>query len=126
MPELEDTADIQSTGIFGSAYDDLVSYNTPITDQSVGANADFDNMEPSIVVSPIPTTRIHSIHPKDQTIGDPTLAVQTRRMAKQNEAGLISYINKQKRTNHKDFQNCLFACFLSQEEPKKVNYALDD
>ncbi|GJZ02697.1 putative ribonuclease H-like domain-containing protein [Tanacetum coccineum] len=24
------------------------------------------------------------------------------------------------RTNHKDFQNCLFACFLSQEEPKKV------
>ncbi|GKB51664.1 putative ribonuclease H-like domain-containing protein, partial [Tanacetum coccineum] len=26
----------------------------------------------------------------------------------------------QQRTNHKDFQNCLFACFLSQEEPKKV------
>ncbi|GJT75551.1 putative ribonuclease H-like domain-containing protein [Tanacetum coccineum] len=24
------------------------------------------------------------------------------------------------RTNHKDFQNYLFACFLSQEEPKKV------
>ncbi|GKD57110.1 putative ribonuclease H-like domain-containing protein, partial [Tanacetum coccineum] len=26
----------------------------------------------------------------------------------------------QQRTNHKDFQNCLFACFLSQAEPKKV------
>ncbi|GJT15895.1 putative ribonuclease H-like domain-containing protein [Tanacetum coccineum] len=26
----------------------------------------------------------------------------------------------QQRINHKDFQNCLFACFLSQEEPKKV------
>ncbi|GKA51620.1 putative ribonuclease H-like domain-containing protein [Tanacetum coccineum] len=24
------------------------------------------------------------------------------------------------RTSHKDLQNCLFACFLSQEEPKKV------
>ncbi|GJU59457.1 putative ribonuclease H-like domain-containing protein [Tanacetum coccineum] len=24
------------------------------------------------------------------------------------------------RTNHKDFQNCMSACFLSQEEPKKV------
>ncbi|GJY43311.1 putative ribonuclease H-like domain-containing protein [Tanacetum coccineum] len=30
------------------------------------------------------------------------------------------------RTNHKDFQNCLFACFLSQEEPKKVYHALKD
>ncbi|GJT48689.1 putative ribonuclease H-like domain-containing protein [Tanacetum coccineum] len=32
----------------------------------------------------------------------------------------------QQRTNHKDFQNCLFACFLSQEEPKKVIQALKD
>ncbi|GJU02341.1 putative ribonuclease H-like domain-containing protein [Tanacetum coccineum] len=31
-----------------------------------------------------------------------------------------------KRTNHKDYQNCLFACFLSQKEPKKVIQALDD
>ncbi|GJR34599.1 putative ribonuclease H-like domain-containing protein [Tanacetum coccineum] len=30
------------------------------------------------------------------------------------------------RTNHKDLQNCLFACFLSQEEPKKVIHALKD
>ncbi|GJU66655.1 putative ribonuclease H-like domain-containing protein [Tanacetum coccineum] len=30
------------------------------------------------------------------------------------------------RTNHKDFQNCLFACFLLQEEPKKVTQALKD
>ncbi|GJR13632.1 ribonuclease H-like domain-containing protein [Tanacetum coccineum] len=35
------------------------------------AKADFNNMEPSTVVSPIPTTRVHSIHPKDQIIGDP-------------------------------------------------------
>ncbi|GJR19121.1 putative ribonuclease H-like domain-containing protein, partial [Tanacetum coccineum] len=124
MPELEDTAKIPSTGIFGSAYDD--SPNTPIDDQSVGAEADFNNMEPSINVSPIPTTRIHSIHSKDQIIGDPKSAVQTRRMAKKSEAGLVSFINKQIRTNHKDFHNCLFACFLSQVEPKKVNQALDD
>ncbi|GJW94216.1 putative ribonuclease H-like domain-containing protein [Tanacetum coccineum] len=31
----------------------------------------------------------------------------------------------QQRTNHKDFQNCLFACFLSQE-PKKVIQAFKD
>ncbi|GJW92045.1 putative ribonuclease H-like domain-containing protein, partial [Tanacetum coccineum] len=35
-------------------------------------------------------------------------------------------INKQRRTNHKDYQNCLFACFLSQIEPKKVIQALED
>ncbi|GJW82305.1 putative reverse transcriptase, RNA-dependent DNA polymerase, partial [Tanacetum coccineum] len=30
------------------------------------------------------------------------------------------------RTNHKDFQNCLFSCFLSQVEPKKVIQDLKD
>ncbi|GKD13389.1 putative ribonuclease H-like domain-containing protein [Tanacetum coccineum] len=77
MPELEDTAEIQSTGIFGNAYDDhdLETLNTPYADQSVGAETDFNNMEPSTVVSPIPTTRIHSTHPKTQIIGDPKLVV---------------------------------------------------
>ncbi|GJS01872.1 putative ribonuclease H-like domain-containing protein [Tanacetum coccineum] len=42
------------------------------------------------------------------------------------EHGLMSLIQKQRRTNHKDFQNCLFACFLSQVEPKKVIQALTD
>ncbi|GJV48397.1 putative ribonuclease H-like domain-containing protein [Tanacetum coccineum] len=40
------------------------------------------------------------------------------------ENGFVSTI--QQRTNHKDLQNCLFACFLSQEEPKKVIHALKD
>nr|GEU55131.1 putative ribonuclease H-like domain-containing protein [Tanacetum cinerariifolium] len=31
-----------------------------------------------------------------------------------------------RRTNHKDYQNYLFACFLSQQEPKKVIQALAD
>ncbi|GJU64187.1 zinc finger, CCHC-type containing protein [Tanacetum coccineum] len=42
------------------------------------------------------------------------------------EHALVSYINKQRRTNHKDYQNFLFACFLSQKDPKKVIQALDD
>ncbi|GJT06574.1 putative ribonuclease H-like domain-containing protein [Tanacetum coccineum] len=73
MPELEDTAEIQSTGIFGNAYDDhdLKTLNTLYADQSVGAEDDFNNMEPSTVVSPIPTTRVHFIHPKAQIIRDP-------------------------------------------------------
>ncbi|GJS95963.1 putative ribonuclease H-like domain-containing protein [Tanacetum coccineum] len=130
MPELEDTAEIQSTGIFGNAYDnhDLETLNTPYANQSVGVEADFNNMEPSTVVSHIPTTRVHSIHLKAQIIGDPKSAVQTRDMTKKNsgEHAMISYIKKQRRTNHKDFQNCLFACFLSQHEPTKISQALDD
>nr|GEZ75728.1 putative ribonuclease H-like domain-containing protein [Tanacetum cinerariifolium] len=39
---------------------------------------------------------------------------------------LVSYIQKQQRNNHKDFQHCLFACFLSQTEPKKISQALED
>ncbi|GJS85420.1 hypothetical protein Tco_0751961 [Tanacetum coccineum] len=125
MPELEDTAEIQSTGIFGNAYDDqdLETLNTPYVDQNVGADANFNNMEPSTVVIPIPTTRVHSIHPKTQIIRDPKSAVQTRSMTKKNskEDAMISYIQKQRRTNHKYFQNCLFACFLSQHEPTKIS-----
>ncbi|GJZ24835.1 ribonuclease H-like domain-containing protein [Tanacetum coccineum] len=127
MPNLEDTAEPQGTGIFSRAYDDDDDFcNSHFDAQDVGAEADFNNMEPSIIVSPIPITRIHSIHPKAQIIGDLKSAVQTRRMTKQRETGLISFINKQRRTNHKDFQNCLFAYFLSQDEPKKITQALDD
>ncbi|GJX56269.1 putative ribonuclease H-like domain-containing protein [Tanacetum coccineum] len=73
MPELEDIVEIQSTGIFGNAYDDhdLETLNTPYADQSMGAEVDFNNMEPSTIVSPIPITRVHSTHPKAQIIGDP-------------------------------------------------------
>ncbi|GJY60773.1 putative ribonuclease H-like domain-containing protein [Tanacetum coccineum] len=38
----------------------------------------------------------------------------------------VSYIQKQRRNHHKDFQHCLFACFLSQVEPKKISEALKD
>ncbi|GJY53373.1 putative ribonuclease H-like domain-containing protein [Tanacetum coccineum] len=84
MPDLEDTAEVQNTSIFGSAFDDedLDTYNSPFADQVMGAEADFNNMEPSTIVSPIPTTRIHSIHPKNQIIGDPKSALQTRGMSK--------------------------------------------
>ncbi|GKF72382.1 hypothetical protein Tco_0208496 [Tanacetum coccineum] len=46
MPDLEDIAEIQNTGIFGSAYDDEVldTYNSPFANQVMGAEADFNNM----------------------------------------------------------------------------------
>ncbi|GJT93342.1 putative reverse transcriptase domain-containing protein [Tanacetum coccineum] len=117
MPDLEDTVDLLNTGIFSGAYDD----------EDVGAEADLNNFETTMNVSPIPITRIHKDHPKDQIFGDINSTTQTRRMTKiSKELAMVSYIKKQRRTNHKDYQNCLIACFLSQIEPKKVKQALQD
>ncbi|GKB99969.1 ribonuclease H-like domain-containing protein [Tanacetum coccineum] len=54
IPDLEDTTDLQDTGIFRSAYDD----------EYVGAEADLNNLETNMSVRPIPTTRIYKDHPK--------------------------------------------------------------
>ncbi|GKA57097.1 putative ribonuclease H-like domain-containing protein [Tanacetum coccineum] len=67
IPALEDIYNNPSHGIFSNAsYDDE------------GAVADFTNLDTTMNVSPIPTSRIHTIHPKTQILGDPTSAVQTR------------------------------------------------
>ncbi|GJT68004.1 ribonuclease H-like domain-containing protein [Tanacetum coccineum] len=60
--------------------------------------------------------------------GDPNSAVQTRSKVNKSSGAhaFVSYVQKQKRTNHKDFHHCLFACFLSQHEPKKISEALED
>ncbi|GJX24234.1 putative ribonuclease H-like domain-containing protein [Tanacetum coccineum] len=51
-------------------------------DEDVGAKADLNNLKTTMNVSPIPTTRIHKDHPKDQIIVDINSATQTRRMIK--------------------------------------------
>ncbi|GJT91725.1 putative ribonuclease H-like domain-containing protein [Tanacetum coccineum] len=69
MPHLEDVSNaFPNDGIFSGAYND----------DDVGAEANFNNMDNTIDVSPIPTLRIHKVHLKDQILGDPKLAVQTR------------------------------------------------
>ncbi|GJS03893.1 putative ribonuclease H-like domain-containing protein [Tanacetum coccineum] len=115
MLDLEDTTEVPNTGIFGSTYDDddLDTCNSPYADQVVGAKADFNNMEPYTVVIPIPTTRLHSIHPKDQIIRDPRLVVQTRGMAKKSsgEHAMISYIPNHRIPNRQRFLKQLICLF---------------
>ncbi|GJX20017.1 putative ribonuclease H-like domain-containing protein [Tanacetum coccineum] len=107
------------------ALKDISIFDFTRNDEDDGVVANMNNLDTTIQVSPIPTTRIHKDHPLDQVIGDLQLATQTRNMSKNlKEHGFVSTI--QQRTNHKDLQNCLFACFLSQEEPKKVIHALKD
>ncbi|GJV40499.1 putative ribonuclease H-like domain-containing protein [Tanacetum coccineum] len=105
------------------ALEDYSIFDFTRDDEDDGVVADMNNLDTTIQVSHILTTRIHKDHPLDQVIRD--LHTQTRKMSKNvKEYGYISTI--QQRTNHKDLQNYLFACFLSQEEPKKVIHALKD
>ncbi|GKA43460.1 putative reverse transcriptase domain-containing protein [Tanacetum coccineum] len=94
-------------------------------DEDVDAETNMTNLDTHIPISPIPTTRIHKDHQVEQIIGDIHSTPQTRRMTKRvTDHGMFSSV--QQRINHKDFQNCLFACFLSQVEPKKVIQELTD
>nr|GEV89558.1 hypothetical protein [Tanacetum cinerariifolium] len=70
---------------------------------------------------PIPITRVHKDHPVTQIIGDLTTAPQTNSMERMvKEQGGLNQINDE------DFHTCMFACFLSQVEPKRVHQALED
>nr|GEV57539.1 putative ribonuclease H-like domain-containing protein [Tanacetum cinerariifolium] len=85
------------------------------------SKTDFNNLESSITVSPIPTTRIHNAHPISQIIGNLSSTTQTRSMARiiRDQGGISQVLNE-------DFHTCMFACFFSQEEPKRVHQALKD
>nr|GEV94185.1 hypothetical protein [Tanacetum cinerariifolium] len=95
MPELED-----------------ITYSNDEND--VGVEADFNNLETSIIVSLIPTTRIHKDHLVSQIIGDLSSTTQTRSMTRmvKDQGGHSQMFND-------DFHTCIFAWFLSQEEPKR-------
>ncbi|GJS54967.1 hypothetical protein Tco_0628329 [Tanacetum coccineum] len=116
IPPLEDIYQNSTDGIFThSSYDDE------------GAVADFTNLETVVNVSPIPTSRIISSHPSALILGDPTQQYKQEASDKSSGAHtFVIYVQKQRRNNHKDFQHCLFACFLSQNEPQKISEALKD
>ncbi|GJU70077.1 putative ribonuclease H-like domain-containing protein [Tanacetum coccineum] len=124
----------QSTGNTPTDSDDDTPtdgvFSTNSFDAEEGGVADYNNLDSTIDVPSTPTLRIHKIHPQSQIIGKSTAGVQTRRKLQDSTSNqhqaLLSFIYKQNRTNHKDQQTCLFACFLSQEEPKKVSQALAD
>ncbi|GJV91835.1 uncharacterized mitochondrial protein-like protein [Tanacetum coccineum] len=83
------------------------SYNAPLE----ATHADFFGDETEVDMSNITTIYLSG--------------VQKRRMTKTtNKQGFISVVYEGK--THKDLHTCLFACFLSQEEPKRIAKALSD
>nr|GEV75977.1 hypothetical protein [Tanacetum cinerariifolium] len=101
-----------STNSFNAAGPSInnVSSTFEIDDEEgVGAEANFSNLETSITVSPIPTTRVHKDHPITQIISDLSSAPQTRSMTKMvKDQGGLTQINDE------DFHTCMFACFFSR------------
>ncbi|GJS84685.1 ribonuclease H-like domain-containing protein [Tanacetum coccineum] len=70
IPPLEDIYQSSTDGIFTtSSFDDE------------GAVADFTNLETVVNVSPIPTSRIHSTHPRALILGNPKLSIQTKKQS---------------------------------------------
>ncbi|GKA65754.1 putative ribonuclease H-like domain-containing protein [Tanacetum coccineum] len=86
---------------------------------------DMSNLTTSYQVPTTPNTRIHKDHSLDHVIGDIQYAVQTRGLTKNtNKHGFISAVYEGK--THEDLHTCLFSCFLSQEEPKRIVKALKE
>ncbi|GJZ41601.1 putative ribonuclease H-like domain-containing protein [Tanacetum coccineum] len=64
------------------ALEDVSIFDFSRDDENDGAEADMNNLDTTIQVSPIPTIRIHKDHPLNQVIGDLQSATQTRKMSK--------------------------------------------
>nr|GEV21760.1 ribonuclease H-like domain-containing protein [Tanacetum cinerariifolium] len=110
---------LNNTNTFSAAELEDIIYSDD--EDVVGAEANFNNLESSVLVSPIPTIRIYKDHPVSQIIGDLSLTTQTRSMTRavKDQGGLSQMFGN-------EFHTCMFACFLSQEEPKRVHQALKD
>ncbi|GJV94994.1 putative ribonuclease H-like domain-containing protein [Tanacetum coccineum] len=97
------------------------SEDTQVENQEI----ELGNISPSYALPTIPYTRIHKDHPIEHVIGNVQSSIQTRRMkTSYSEQGFLSAIYEGK--THQNLHTCLFACFLSQEEPKRVSKALSD
>ncbi|GKB35708.1 putative ribonuclease H-like domain-containing protein [Tanacetum coccineum] len=96
----------------------LIHLNYPQNAQFFGDESELDlsNIATTYPVPTTPNTKIHKDHSLDHVLGDVQSGVQTKRMII--EKGFISAVHKGK--THENLHTCLFACFLSQEEPKKT------
>nr|GEU61337.1 hypothetical protein [Tanacetum cinerariifolium] len=96
MPELEDI----------TYFDD---------EEDVGADADFTNLETSITISPIPTTRVHKDHPVTQIIGDLSSANQKRSMTR-----VAKYQGGPSQIHNDDFHTCTKWVFRNKKDERGI------
>ncbi|GKE67632.1 putative ribonuclease H-like domain-containing protein, partial [Tanacetum coccineum] len=127
-PEVNTGSRLVSTAVLKvntATSEDLVGPSSTFEEEVGDQEIELGNLSPSYTVPSTPHTRLHKDYPIDHVIGDVQSTVQTRRMTTSySELGFLSAIYEGK--THQDLHTCLFACFLSQEEPKRVSKALSD
>nr|GEZ12962.1 hypothetical protein [Tanacetum cinerariifolium] len=102
-----------------TALEDVSIFNFLSDDEDVGTMADMNNLDTTIQVSHIPTTRIHKDHPFDQVIRDLQSAIQTRKMSKNlKEHGLLVLFNKEQTI--KTFKTTCLLTFYHRKNPKRA------
>nr|GEV01008.1 hypothetical protein [Tanacetum cinerariifolium] len=77
--EFEDCSDNNINEVNATELEDITYSDN---EDDVGTEADFNNLEKSIIVSPIQTTRVHKDHHVTQLIGDLSSATQIRSMTR--------------------------------------------
>nr|GEV86114.1 uncharacterized mitochondrial protein AtMg00810-like [Tanacetum cinerariifolium] len=90
--EFEDCSDNSINEVNAAELEDI-TYSDD--EDVVGVEADFNNLETSITVSHIPTTRVHKDHPVSQIIGDLSSTTQTKSMKRmvKDQGGLLHMFN---------------------------------
>nr|GEW01672.1 hypothetical protein [Tanacetum cinerariifolium] len=120
----EETPSLDNILSLTNWFEDILG-GTTNSDESNGKEADLSNMEIVITASPTHTLKIHKDHPKSQIIVPMYTPIQTKNKFKEvGEQSFISTIHQ--KTDPALLQFCLFLCFLSQVEPKKIFNALQD
>nr|GFA61965.1 putative ribonuclease H-like domain-containing protein [Tanacetum cinerariifolium] len=120
----EETPSLDNILSLSNQFEDILGV-TSNSDESNGVEADITNMETVITASPTPTLRIHKDHTKSQIMGPVDTPIKTRNKSKQVvEESFIATIHQ--KIDPALLQFCLFSCFLSQVEPKKIDDALQD
>ncbi|GJZ92963.1 putative ribonuclease H-like domain-containing protein [Tanacetum coccineum] len=91
---------------------------------------EFNNATPGNLMGPIPTTEDTQVEDQDIELGNlsPSYAVSSTPHIRIHKDHLIDHVIGAiyEGKTHQDLHTCLFACFLSQEEPKRVSKALSD
>ncbi|GKA68993.1 ribonuclease H-like domain-containing protein [Tanacetum coccineum] len=92
-----------------------------LMDDMIGAEADINNLDTHIPVSPIPTIRIHKDHLIEQIIGDIYSATSYRRMTKSVTKQDMFSSGASRRTNIKSFRNVCFTWFYIKTQEDLPN-----
>ncbi|GJU28595.1 uncharacterized mitochondrial protein-like protein [Tanacetum coccineum] len=98
--------------------EDISIFDLSRDNEDVGAEADMNNLDTTIQVSPIPTTRIHKDHPLNQVIRDLQSATQTRNISKNlEEHEFLVLFNKEQTI--KTFKTACLLAFYHRKNPKR-------